>query len=269
MFDCPKQHIRLRTGKHAYCDIGSGERTLLLLHGFSFRPGLYPLADVLKDHYRLLIPDLPFTSKKHEIEDHSLKGYTDFLLEFVDTLALENISIFGNSMGGTLALMCDMSAPGRFEHLVIRSPLWSAAQLPWYLRLKPLVTAHVYFSMNRFYALNALELFYKISARVSPTQGGEPENIIPYEPEQISPSVLSKFLGELLQVELGNKLSNVQAPTLIVWGEKDTFIPGFWGVRLQSLLPKARFLEMKDEYHNIATIDPQKLANEIISFVGS
>ena len=264
---CPTQEISLSTGKHTYCELGSGKRTLLLLHGFSFRPGLYPLALHLKEHFHVVMPDLPFTGKDHRFREHSLPQYVDFLLELVDTLALENVSIFGNSLGGTLALMCDIAAPQRFDSLILRSPLWSAAQLPWYLRIKPLVTAHVYLSMNRFYALRVLELFYKISARVSPVNGAEPQNIIPYDVDSISPRVLSKFLGRLLQVELEPSLSQVSAKSLIVWGEQDTFIPSQWGAALQGILPNADFLEMAGEYHNIATIDVNKLADEIISFL--
>ncbi len=263
----PTQKISLRTGECTYCELGSGKKTLLLLHGFSFRPGLYPLADALKEHFRIVMPDLPFTSKQNRFQTHSLPAYVDFLLEFVDTLDLENVSIFGNSLGGTLALMCDIAAPNRFDGLVLRSPLWSAAQLPWYLRIKPLITAHVYLSMNRFYALKVLKLFYRISARVSPVNGAEPENIIPYDPEQISPKVLSQFLGRLIQVEMKEELAKVTAKTLVIWGEQDTFIPAVWGACLQGLLPNARFREMAGEYHNIATVDVEKLAEEIVDFL--
>ena len=79
MIHCPKQSVQLSTGAHTYCDVGDADRTLLLLHGFSFRPGLYPLAEYLQSDFRVVMPDLPFTTKAHAFRDHTLAHYVNFL----------------------------------------------------------------------------------------------------------------------------------------------------------------------------------------------
>jgi pimeloyl-ACP methyl ester carboxylesterase len=263
----PEKNIQITTGEHLYTDLGNAEETLLLMHGFAFRPGLYPLAERLQSRFRVVIPDLPFASKNGSFPAHTLQSYVDFLLEFVHTLGLEKVSIFGNSLGGTLALLCDLAAPGRFKNLIVRSPLWSRRQLPWYLRIAPLTKAHAHFSRYEVYARWGLERFYQISARISSEIEKEGKRIVPYHSDEISPSVLSGFLAELPQVEFADKLKEIRAKTLIVWGEKDTFIPSHWGAHLESLLPNGCFLEMAGEYHNIATVNADGLAKEIISFV--
>ncbi len=264
----PEKNIQITTGEHLYTDLGNAEETLLLMHGFAFRPGLYPLAERLQSRFRVVVPDLPFASKNGYFPAHTLQTYINFLLEFVHTLELEKVSIFGNSFGGTLALLCDLAAPGRFENLIVRSPLWSSTQLPWYLRISPLVKIHAYLSRYEVYARWGLERFYQISARISSETEKEGKRIVPYHRDEISPSVLSGFLAELPQVEFADKLKEIRAKTLIVWGEKDTFIPSHWGAHLESLLPNGRFLEMAGEYHNIATVNADGLAKEIISFMG-
>ncbi len=237
-----EKSIQLSTGEHLYADLGDAEQVLLFLHGFSFRPGLYPIAKDLSSHFRLVIPDLPFSVKNDHFPRHNLHAYVDFLLEFVAAFKLERISIFGNSVGGTLALMTALAAPGQFENLIVRSPLWSTTQLPWYLKINPLISTHAYLSRYPAYAVWMLKHIYEISARVSPVNGRQDENNLPYRVEQIDPGVLSKFLADLIQVEFTEKLKSMHARTLILWGEQDTFIPGMWGRHLEKLLPEGNII---------------------------
>src|SRR5210317_1364859 len=102
--EIPTKKIKLNSGVHTYCDSGDSDHSLLLLHGFSFRPGLYPLLKALSLDFRVVIPDLPFSTRNDFRFGHNVQNYVDYLLEFIDALGLENISIFGNSVGGTLGM---------------------------------------------------------------------------------------------------------------------------------------------------------------------
>lgn len=267
MIDYPTKSISLSTGEHIYNDIGSGEHTLLLLHGFSFRAGIFPLAEALKDRFRILIPDLPYTYKRYASQEHSLSAYVDYLLEFTDRLALKKLSIFGNSLGGGLALMCALAVPERFTSVIVRSPLWTSKELPAYFRMPPLVAAHKFLSRNRAYAIWALEIFYKVSAQISATDKGKPRRIVPYDIDEIAPDILSRFLGTLLQIEIETQLPQLKTKTLIIWGKEDILIPPLWGETLENLLPNATYLEMADEYHNINTANMKRLADTIADFL--
>ena len=269
------RQIELRTGVHTYCDLGDSDRTLLLLHGFSFRQGLYPLMEALQPGFRVIAPDLPFVTNQKFRNEHTLENYVDLLMEFVQILDLKDVSIFGNSVGGTLGLMCCMVNPLRFDKLIVRCPLWSSKQLPSYLRIKPLVNLHGYLSESKFFALKMLALFYRMSARMSPTEGNpiteknanRLQSLVPYKDDQIDPVVLSRFLGHLIQVEIENQMSTVQNSTLILWGKQDMFISSEWAGRLNQLLPVSKSMSLVGEYHNIATTDPKILATIIDGFV--
>ena len=58
--DHKTQLIELDSGVTSYCEAGKSDQTLLLLHRFSFRQGMYPLMDSLKSNFHVVIPDLPF-----------------------------------------------------------------------------------------------------------------------------------------------------------------------------------------------------------------
>ena len=258
--------IGLSSGFHTYCDIGHAERTILLLHGFAFRPGMYPLMNALKTDFRVIVPDLPFSTDLDYSAPHTLDGYVDFLLEFVQALGLAKISTFGNSVGGTLALLCGYRNPGLFDRLIVRCPLWSRKQLPEYLQNEPLLKMHHTLSGNDLYARSALKLFYYFSTRMSPVAGKSIGKSIPFEDGQIDPVVMSRFLGRLVQVEFEEKLRSIQNKTLILWGTMDSFVESKWGIYLDELLIHSQYVEMTGEYHNISTSNPEKLAGQILKF---
>lgn len=272
--DIQTHQIKLRSGVHTYCDVGDSKHTILLLHGFSFRQGLYPLVAALKPIFRVVVPDLPFSTRNHFRLDHTLENYTETLLEFVQKLGLEEISIFGNSVGGTLGMMCCMRNPQQFEWLLVRSPLWSRAQLPAYLRIRPLIKFFSHLSKNRSIALKIIDIFYRTSTRMSPVQdvamakrADRVRNMGHYGEDYINPIVLTRFMGHLVQVEIGDQLHTLQNTTLILWGERDNFVTSKWGAKLDQILPDSQFLVMPGEYHNIVTSDTATLAEVIEGFI--
>lgn len=262
--------IDLPSGPLTYCDIGDSGPMILLLHGLSFRPGLYPLIEQLRPHFRVIALDLPFTRQNHDPSDPTPQRYVDRILEFLAALRLCKTAIFGNSLGGTLGLLCALRHPDIFSHLILRAPLWTRAQFPTYLRIKPLNAAHRWLSRLEPYANFALDTIYALSEKMSPQDENAQAPISHRElfaQYQVNPTVLSAFLGNLLLVDLRDQLHRISNPTLVLWGQRDTLTPSIWGARLSRRLPDARFLEITAEYHNMATTDPQALADHITTFV--
>ncbi len=266
----PTRHIHLPSNPLTYCDIGDSETSILLLHGLSFRPGLYPLIERLIPHFRVIALDLPFVKQDQNPAFPTLQHYVALILEFVAAQRLKSPAIFGNSLGGTLGLMCALENPATFSKLILRAPLWTRSQLSVYLRLAPLVTAHQRLSGINAYAKFALDAIYTLSEKMSPRDGNAtvstPHKDL-FAQYQVSSTVLSAFLGRLVQVELSDQLPNVPNPTLVLWGQLDTLTPSIWGARLSQYLPEARFLEVAGEYHNMATTDPDALAENIKAFI--
>jgi pimeloyl-ACP methyl ester carboxylesterase len=262
--------LQLPSGTLTYCDIGDSEATIILLHGLSFRPGLYPLIEHLLPHFRVIALDLPFTNAHRFPGGPHPERYADLILAFIATLELQTPAFFGNSLGGTLGLLCAHRDPGAFSKLILRAPLWTQAQLPTYLRSTPLVTAHRWLSRTNVYARFALDMIYSLSEKMSPQYGNATTSIshrdllIQY---QVNPTLLSTFLGYLVQVELRGLAASISTPTLVLWGQKDTLTPSIWGSRLSQCLPNAQFWETPGEYHNMATTNPKTLAADIAGFV--
>lgn len=259
--------IELNTGTHSYFDSGGDAPALLLLHSFSFREGAYPLLEELSPNLRVVVPELPFTGREPFALPHRLDNYVHFLLEFVRALGLEQPSIFGNSVGGTLGLMCCQRASNSFDRLIVRSPLYTRIQPPGWLQSRTLNKLQWLLSGNRFLAYRLLEIFYSQGAKGSPLKEEQGKRPLPYRAGEIDPVVVSRFLGHLVQVEIAEQLHEVANKTLILWGEHDSFVVPSWGEKLQQLLPDAQIRLMPGEYHNIATVDLSRLAEEVVGFI--
>ena len=265
--------IQLRSGTHTYCDYGEGEKPIVLVHGLSFQQGLYPLMTCLAPDFRVIALDLPLSDRAGFKRSPTLEAYANLILDFATALALDSPGFFGNSLGGTLGLICALKDPDSFSKLVIRAPLWTRKQLPGYLRIPGLVPVHTILSKCNIYARNILALIYKRSVRMSPTSGngdqGDPseDHLALFDSYQINPVLLSSFLGHLLQVKLEGQVSKISTPTLVLWGAQDSLTPSTWGKHLALHLPEGQFMASLSEYHNLATIDHQALASVIRDFL--
>jgi pimeloyl-ACP methyl ester carboxylesterase len=90
---------------------GTG-KPVVLLHGFGEDGDIWAnQVEFLKDHYQLIIPDLPGSGKSELIADMSIEGMADVIKEIISIelpkfplQGAEGISFIGHSMGGYIAL---------------------------------------------------------------------------------------------------------------------------------------------------------------------
>lgn len=113
----------LRPGapKLSYGKIGSGEPTVLYLHGLGarwsiFRPMMRRLAQV-GTHYALDLRghgDSDWTS-----DDYSIESFGEDVAEFIREVCGGKVSVFGHSLGGWVALYVAATYPELVENLII------------------------------------------------------------------------------------------------------------------------------------------------------
>lgn len=122
----------IETGKYAdvkgikthYHEDGQGE-PLLLIHGSG--PGVSAWANwrlvfpLLSQHFHLYAPDVVgfgYTERPKDIQ-YSVNVWVEHMINFVETMNLEKVSIIGNSMGGALALHIANRRPDLVKKLIL------------------------------------------------------------------------------------------------------------------------------------------------------
>jgi len=100
-----------------YIDQGKG-KTMLLLHGlFGALSNWESVINAATPNYRVIIPILPI----HEmpLRSATLDGLLSFIDKFIEHKQLTDILLFGNSLGGHLALLYTLKRPEKVKCLVL------------------------------------------------------------------------------------------------------------------------------------------------------
>jgi esterase len=99
--------------------IGEGP-DVVLLHGlFGMGGNLGSLARSLQDRYRVHSVDLPDHGRSDWLHKASIPAYAEAVDRWMDERHLEEVYLFGHSLGGKVAMQLALDDPGRVQRLVI------------------------------------------------------------------------------------------------------------------------------------------------------
>ncbi|HEX2271043.1 MAG TPA: alpha/beta fold hydrolase [Pyrinomonadaceae bacterium] len=112
--------IRIDDIQLAYTDVGAGP-AIVLIHGYPFNRSLWTeQAEVLRDRYRVVIPDLRgFGESDSSNGPATMDRMAEDVAELLDHLEIEQAVIGGLSMGGYVALAFCKQIPARVRALVL------------------------------------------------------------------------------------------------------------------------------------------------------
>src|SRR5678816_1226564 len=105
-----EQAVVYKQSRIFYRTMGSG-KTVILIHGFAEDGEIWNnQAEFLKDHFRLIIPDIPGSGRSEFVEDGSIETYAEIIKLILDqeaqndNAATGKATIIGHSMGGYITL---------------------------------------------------------------------------------------------------------------------------------------------------------------------
>lgn len=273
----------------AYGEKGVG-KPLILLHGigswsYNWRNSIEPLSQ----YFRVICFDAKgfgFSEKptfRGEIEGHQVIEFERIIRELCDEPAI----LVAESLGALIALALAQEHPQIIGRLVVVNvPIFTEALPHWGMKLFSHMPLEIVQVIDR---LRLTYLFAPLIREVMAVQRREvlfdpsiltPENIywITY-PFIEFPGTLTKTAEELkiadreienckvnktgLLNQIQSKLSSINCPTLILWGEQDTWFPLEHGYKLDRCLPNSQ-LKVLQNCHHDASSGASELVNETI-----
>jgi 2-hydroxy-6-oxonona-2,4-dienedioate hydrolase len=230
-----------------YNDTGTGGETVLMMHGSgpgasgwaNFNRNVDPL---VKAGYRVVLMDCPGWSKsdpivstgsRSDLNANALKG-------LLDVLGLEKVHIIGNSMGGHSAVAFALDNPARVGKLILMgggtgglSPfvpmptegiklIGVLYRDPTIENLKRMMNVFVYDTSNLTEDLFKARLENMLSRR---------DHLVNF--------VKSAEINPKQFPDVGHRLGEISAKTLVIWGRDDRFVPLDTAFRLVSGLQNA------------------------------
>ena len=212
-----------------YQDTGPSKNAIpiLFLHGFGASLQTWETwAQALSEDYRVISVDLPGFGLTGEDPSgiYTDQRSVEVLEAFLKELNTPKVVLVGNSMGGKFAWQFAARYPNQVAKLVLISPDGYASPGIEYGK-KPDVPAiadlYRYFFSKAFLAMN-LEPAYANPKTLSDALVNR------YYDLMLAPGVRGAILARMQQTVLQDpvpSLASIQVPTLLIWGEKDAFIP--------------------------------------------
>jgi len=189
-----------------YLKAGGGKPVVLVHGGASDSRDWFDTIDGLSPRYTLYAPDLPGFGQNERNEDgYYLSDFSNFLLEFIDTLQLEKPALVGHSFGARVCL----DVARLHQEQVRKLTLIDASGLG-----KISTLGNALFTI--FWALRKL-----------------------FRRPQPFPRFLAKE-GEDYSWAGSETLQNLRMPTLLVWKRRDLYLPISIARQAAKLIPDSR-----------------------------
>ena len=99
-----KKQLLYQNNRIVYAVEGAG-KPVMLVHGFGEDSSVWVnQIPFLKDHFQLIIPDLPGSGESAMVDDMSMEGMAEVLKAVADKETNELFTLIGHSMGGYITL---------------------------------------------------------------------------------------------------------------------------------------------------------------------
>ncbi len=274
-----KVHLPNNDVTIAYNDMGSGEKTVIMIHGLgSYLRAWEKNIAAISQSARVIAIDLPGYGKSSK-EPHSgmMSYYAGVVNELVTELKLENVILAGHSMGGQISITASLLYPNMVKGLILAAPAgfekFTKGQRQWFRDVMTLdgvrLTTADAITTNlttNFYRMPK-DADFMITDRLAMRDA---EDFIPY-----CYAVVQSVNGMVDEPVL-NYLKDIKVPTLIVFGQNDNLIPNRFlnpgptsdiAQVGHTLIPNSKLVLIPKGGHFVMFEKAEKFNSEAIQFI--
>ena len=255
-----------------YRDEGTGT-PIVLLHGTAASLNTWDAwATELSKSHRVLRLDLPGfgLSGPNATHTYSIDYYSNLLLHFLYTLGIEKAHFAGSSLGGQIAYNFAANHTERVHKLILVSPTGvtnandKSISLPFRLAQTPLLKHTLRYITPRFIVEKSLREVYGDDSKLTEQAISLSHDMLLREGNR------EAFIARMNTTDADNshKLAQVQAPTLILWGEADAWVPVTDAAHFQHSIKGARVVTYPGAGHIPMEELPQQTVQDALLFLG-
>jgi pimeloyl-ACP methyl ester carboxylesterase/tetratricopeptide (TPR) repeat protein len=255
--------VRLKTGVRVrYLEQGDPNGTpVIMLHGYGDSSVSYSRVLPLMDAKRRVFV---FDQRGHGESDRPASGYkfADFaadVVAFMDAKNLKKAVIVGHSMGSFIAQQVAVTAPERVEKLVLIGSATTVRNNA-VLDLQKAVNELKDPVPDKF----AREFQYSVVHQPPPD---EFMNRVIGESLKVPARVWREVMTGMLAGDAKSQLGKIKAPTLVVWGDKETVFPRTEQDALVAAIPNAVLKVYADTGHCPNWERPEQFVKDFEDFV--
>jgi pimeloyl-ACP methyl ester carboxylesterase len=252
-----------------YRDEGKG-MPIVLIHGTA--SSLHTWDDwtsTLKKNYRVIRLDIPAfgLTGPNPSGDYRINAYSNFLNKFLLNLAIDSLYLAGNSLGGNIAWYYASEHPDKVKKLILVDPSGYPrnGEVPWIFKLArtPILNSIIRYITPRSIVEKNLQQVYFDDSKIT-------ESLIDrYYDLTLREGNRTAFIDRAKtdMKDDTNKLKKISAPTLIIWGDQDIWIPVSDGKRFTTDIPNAQLKVMENVGHVPMEEKPKESIHLMLDFI--
>lgn len=268
----PSQFLASPAGGIHFQEFGEGS-PVILLHGggagafghSNYSRNIRPLSE----EFRVIVPDLPGYGRSpwREMPDGMFHALADALLELVDHLGLERVSLVGNSLGGGTAVRFALKHPGRVDKLIL---MGGAGGLPVHT-VMPHEGAHRLLGMYRGDGPTPAKLRALMEIMLYDTSVITDELVEERMKSATEPSIMANPPLHSMNMQdfllWREPLETITRPTLLIWGREDRVVTQDSSLIFQKLIPNADLIVLSKCGHWVQYEQHEKFNRYVADFL--
>lgn len=286
MIDMPMEDLKKRyTNQHSkwievgglnihYRDQGEGH-PIVLIHGIMSSLHTWDgWVKELEKQYRVITLDVPGfgltgapPATEYEFSEETLMK---IFAQFIDALELKRFSIAGNSLGGFMAATYAAHYPHRVERLILLDPIAYPQKTPWIFNVATLPgisTLGRLVTPPLLVTLNVRDVYGDPSRMTN-------EHLHRYIHMAQRPGAKSVYMDTMILLKNRSAtgadipFGNIQAPTLLMWGEQDRWVPVELTERWKQDVPNIKVIIYPGVGHVPMEEIPEQTVQDALAFLG-
>lgn len=215
-------------------------KDVILLHGWGANlQSFTPVINYLQNNFKLYAIDLPGFGKS-EIPDHALgiNEYANLIEHFIQIMSIKNPILIGHSFGGRIIIYLT----GKMKFNAHKIILIDSAGIKPKRKFKNILKIYLFKTIKKILQLPLLK---------NKTQGliERARKYFGSDDYKNTNGIMRDILVKVVNQDLRALLPNINAPTLVIWGEHDTATPISDGKVMEKLIPDAGLVILKNAGH--------------------
>ncbi|WP_070965762.1 alpha/beta fold hydrolase [Vibrio sonorensis] len=248
---------------------GQGE-PLVLVHGTPWSSyNLRHLIKGLSQRFKVYYFDLLGYGQSDKPDADVSLGVQNRLLDaLIREWGIEKPYVVGHDFGGTTVLRCHLLNKQRFKKMVVIDPVvFSPWGSPFFKHVNQYEQAFA--GVPDYIHKAIVEAYIKTAAYQELSE----ETLLQTIGFWTRDKGKAGFYRQIAQAdmaftqEIEEKLAEVDTPTLVMWGEEDTWIPVEQAYRLANAIPQAQLSTIKNAGHLVIEEEPETLIQSISTFL--
>lgn len=228
--------------------------TIVILHGWGISGKRYEVIQGIfeKKGYKVLSPDFPgFGKTSLAKKAMTLDDYVYFLKEYLKAEVKGSVILLGHSFGGRVAAKFVAENPEKVKALILTGAPLIKKPLPFHKQIVQTIVG----AGKKFVPPFLNEIIRKNIYRLLG------------EWDYYKAGVLKQTLRNILAEDVSPNLPKITVPTLLIWGENDTFVSVRIGKEIAEIIAGSHLEIIKNASHKLPYENPQFFAEKVLAFL--